>query len=240
MKRAQTEWGDFTYFDADFIGARIASGQFWEEHLRPFLDEMGPGKVFVDAGANIGFFSVYCGLKGAEVHAFEACPEVAHLLLHNVQENKLTNIHVHEQALFDVACELAIMPDHDGWGGYPVLPNGRIDFEKMGNAGALGLSPLQEGDDRPYRMLALPLDYFDIQDVSLLKVDVQGADLRVLRGARQTIEQCKPTILFEYEPAPSKLLGNPFEDYQTFFESIEYRMDHIHAGDFVARPREKV
>jgi FkbM family methyltransferase len=236
MKRAETQYGVFNYFDVDSIGTSIAQGLFWEEHLRPWFDEMGPGKVFVDAGANIGFFSIYCARKGADVYAFEASPEVFSLLQKNVQENQLHNVCTSQTALFDRACSVAIMPDHEGWGGYPTLADGNIDYEKMGNAGALGLSPVGDGETRLYKMIAVPLDNFCLEKVSLLKTDVQGADLRVLHGARMTIKRCQPVILFEYEPAPSNLLGDPLESYFEFFKEMNYEVQHIHAGDFVARP----
>jgi FkbM family methyltransferase len=241
MKTAQTEWGPFIYFDEDMIGAHLASGSFWDEHLRPWFDAMGPEKVFVDAGANIGFFSVYCGRRGAEVYAFEASPEVFHLLLHNVQEHGLsTSVHTHNVALFDCVCEVAIMPDHYGWGGYPTLEGGRIDFEKIGNGGAFAVSPIAENESRAYRMITATLDSFTIQNVSLLKTDVQGSDLRVLKGARGTIERCRPMIIFEYEPAPSTLLGDELARYMEFFKLLDYSVENIHLGDFIAKPIEKV
>ncbi len=43
----------------------------------------------------------------------------------------------------------------------------------------------------------LPLDYFKLQDVNLIKVDVDGMEEEVLKGATQTIEQCRPVFIIE-------------------------------------------
>jgi len=43
----------------------------------------------------------------------------------------------------------------------------------------------------------LPLDYFNFKDVTLLKIDVEGHELRVLNGALNTIKTCKPIIYME-------------------------------------------
>jgi FkbM family methyltransferase len=228
--RAVTQYGVFNYFPVDHIGRHVASGQFWDPQLRPYLDALKPGDTFVDVGANIGFFSVYAAkARGAKVHAFEAAPEVCALLRMNIAENGLEfAVEVHECALFDAPVELGIMRPCPGWGDYPKLSDGRVDFERYWNSGSLCLEPVTGSDPVPYRMTAKTLDSFDFQELTLLKVDAQGCDLRILKGAQNTIKRCRPSILFEFEPQPAWVLGEVVEDYHSFLKAQHYEVTLVY------------
>ena len=70
---AETEYGTFSYWPNDLIGASIAQGNFWEPFLKSVFDELKSDSVVVDAGANIGWFTIYAAKRGAYVYAFEPC-----------------------------------------------------------------------------------------------------------------------------------------------------------------------
>ena len=238
IQQVHTSYGVFDYFSVDHIGRHIAGGGFWDEQLRPWLDRVDGGTV-IDAGANIGFFTVYLAkFRKVYVHAFEASPPVFELLVQNINMNCPQSAVGYDVALFDKEIEVAMMPPHPGWEEYAKLSDGRIDYERHWNGGALALSPVNNGDDRPYRMTTKTIDSFGIKNVKLIKCDVQGADLKALKGGRATIEKDKPLVLFEFEPAPSLLLGDTLEDYFTFFSHLGYRVSLIYENngtqDYVA------
>ena len=50
----------------------------------------------------------------------------------------------------------------------------------------------------------ISLDSLQLSDVSVMKIDVEGAEDRVIEGARETIQSCKPTIIIEIIPGPNR------------------------------------
>lgn len=228
MKFAETAFGRFHYFDNCDIGRRIAGGEFFDEHLRPYMEALGEGDVLVDVGANIGFFTVLAGLRGARVEAFEASQEVAKVLEMNVRENRLENlVTVYGLALYDGEKELGVNP---------ACADRNLNYELSSNSGGLSLVP-----GKGYK--ARTLDSFGFGKVNLLKIDTQGADLRVLIGAKDTILRCSPTVCFEYEQAQGETCnasGDSLSDFFGFFLGLHYRVAELleteYGGDYVAVP----
>jgi len=61
-----------------------------------------------------------------------------------------------------------------------------------------------------------------LSDVSLIKVDIEGADLLALRGARNTIERNRPVIVMEVEPRWYESYGITTEEIVKFFDDLNY------------------
>jgi len=242
MALAETQYGKFFYFEPDAIGRRIAAGEFFDVHIKLFIDALKPGQVFVDVGANIGFLSIYAATRGLVVHAFEPALDVFMLLSRNLKLNfpEGAEVNVYMEALYDSNTFLKINPR---WTDYVTYSSGEIDWEHSPNSGGLSLVPTTDGNDNAY-VRASTLDEMQIARVDLLKVDTQGSDLRVLKGAENTIEACRPTIIFEYEPDPGtgkNASGDSIEDFFEFLSKYEYVVQCIHRGmtasDYVAEYR---
>lgn len=234
LNLAETQYGKFYYFQRDSIGQAIAKGGFFGEPLKPYFDRLNKDSVLVDVGANIGFFTIYAALcRGAQVIAFEASPEVFALLELNVTVSGIKDkVVLWNVALYDGTRRLKINPVW--YEGSPKLPDGRMDYENIPNSGGLSLVPSNGKDSFA---IGQPLDDFGIQKIDLLKVDTQQADLRVLVGARRTIERCRPTICFEWEhPEGEKrnASGDSLEDFFRFFDSLGYKVQELGGVDYVA------
>jgi hypothetical protein len=82
-----------------------------------------------------------------------------------------------------------------------------------------------------------------LENVALIKVDTQGADLRVLQGAEGTIRRCQPTVLFEWERDLASQHGAVLEDYYAFFDGLGYEVAILQEttpgrqADYIAKPR---
>lgn len=235
MKYTVSPYGKFYYFDNDVIGRTIAEGKFWEDFYKPWFDKLKTGDVFVDVGANIGFFTIYAGLKDVWVWSFEASREVYKLLAANVGTNKVdANVRLENVALYDSQCALVMNSD---W-LKSVRPD--LDYEKMENSG--GLSLVRGSGSSCY--WSRTLDSYRLPQLDLLKVDAQGSDVRILVGGRETIKKHRPVVLFEMEPVPARLHGDSEETAMEFFRELDYDVQCVRVGvdaygekDFVAVPR---
>ena len=67
-------------------------------------------------------------------------------------------------------------------------------------------------------------DIFFDKQISFMKVDVQGFDLEVLKGAKKTIVKEKMPIIFEYEKDFEKDFNYKFEDFENFISEINYKI----------------
>lgn len=172
---------------------------FLREHLRP-------GSVFADIGANIGYFSVAAlGLVGApgEVHSFEIDPRSLRCLYRTQGANRSPNHFIHG----------------NGLGSEPGIA--RIEAEsEMGNT---HISQSQPGGTG---FPVLPLDtwapYFERRGLGVIKLDVEGAELEVLRGGARVIAACKPVILCEVIESNLRRFGHSAADVIAFMASLGY------------------
>ncbi len=234
MRLIYTEFGAFNVFKGCDIGREVEKGTFWEPWTRKYFDEVEPGSLFVDAGANFGFYSVYMARKGCKVVAFEPCREVFGVLEANIRVNLLDpDIEAHRVALWDGTIDKVIISRQ--WltqkeSRIKVADDGEsIDYELMPNSGGMSVVPGSEpcAEDKKLNVFdARSLDSYQLwrrpERVGLIKIDCQGADLRVLKGAVATIDAARPLLLFEYEPMPARHIGDSLGMCLEFLEQIGY------------------
>lgn len=147
------------------------------------------GTVF-DVGANTGVYAlVAASVPGTEVHAFEAYPPVAALLRENLRLNRRgRRVRVVEAAVTDVAgtIDLFVPP-----------PSGAVETSCSTDAS------FRDGST-PVTVPAVTLDeYWDSAgrpQVTVIKVDVEGAEHRVLRGALALLRATRPVTFVEILP----------------------------------------
>jgi FkbM family methyltransferase len=142
-----------------------------------------PGMVFVDAGANIGAYTLPAAklvAPGGRVIAFEAHPLTFGLLKGNVEANGIANATVVNEALGEEPGRL------------------RLSFTTA-NPGETHIAAGDEtGAEVPVTPLDAALEARGVGAVDYLKIDVEGFELPVLRGARATIRR-SPTIVVQTE-----------------------------------------
>jgi FkbM family methyltransferase len=203
----------------DLIGGLVADGREWEPHVRAAIARAAqPDGVAVDAGAYIGLHTVTMSRWFGTIHAFEPQRGVYQLLCGNLALNNCPNVEAHNLALYDRAGSMRLAPPERQEVPSPQF-NGQPDYAHITNAAAL---TFEVPDDGSGDVRAVALDDLGLERVALIKVDTQGADLRVLRGAEGTIRRCRPTVLFEWERDLSAQHGDAIEDYHAFFATLDY------------------
>jgi FkbM family methyltransferase len=157
------------------------------------LSILGSGDVFYDIGANVGWYSVLAaravGPSGS-VLAFEPSLENALLAQQNAAVNGLGNVTVVPAAL----------TDHDGWMTF--ITHGSLEghLDLQDGSGEAGREAGSAGADRmlvPVAALDTWLALTGQPAPTVVKIDVEGAEVGVLRGMRRTLQEARPTIIVE-------------------------------------------
>ncbi len=210
----------------DAIKNNLRVGIMWEGHILDVLKKYIRGNtVVVDAGAHIGTHSIamshYVGENG-EVWAFEPQRKMYRELVMNVMLNNRKNIKVRHYALGNETkvIEMCAMG--------------------CGNEGGTGmcLNGISVGDDNAYMR---SLDSFNLTNVSLIKIDVEGAEDLVLEGARQTILNNKPVIVIEiagghvFETATPEV-KKQILNTQKKLQDMNYTINRLDVWNYLALP----
>lgn len=155
---------------------RILNGTYEREQTALFEQLLRPGATVLDVGANVGYYTLLASVlvgEGGRVHAFEPEPRNAGFLRDHVRINGRGNVTVQQAAVSDRA------------------GTARFDFGSgsgtghLADAGAIEVRTLRLDDYCAEHGLA----------PSALKIDVEGAEMSVLEGARETLARHRP-ILF--------------------------------------------
>ncbi|MBM3643891.1 MAG: FkbM family methyltransferase [Alphaproteobacteria bacterium] len=175
-----------------------------------FLDRvLEPNMIVVDAGANQGLYSVFAGKRvgsGGRVIAFEPSRRDCEMLRSNVAHNSLGNVEVIPTALGDTM-------------GNGILHIADGEHAGQNTFGVFAWEGTQERsvENVPVTTLDSEVERLDLRRLDFLKIDVEGAEVALLRGARRSLERFKPTILVEVNPRTLSGMG---ESVQTLVEAL--------------------
>jgi FkbM family methyltransferase len=176
-----------------------------------------PGDIFIDVGANIGYYTLLASnIVGADgqVIAIEASPTVFQTLKEHVRLNGATNVRFFNVAAADVPGELEIFKGpRDNVGTTSTLPGYLHRFEA--------------------RVPALPLDSLlqgvDLSRVKCIKIDVEGGEYQVVAGMRETISELPKdvTVLLEVAVERLRALNYTLDGLLTPFTSQGFRLFRV-------------
>jgi FkbM family methyltransferase len=159
---------------SDYIQRSIYFGTFERPEAAAIKRLLRPGAVAVDVGANVGFFTALFAARvgpGGRVLSFEPSPIAGSRLDEMVRANSLTQCHVYHCALGEAPGELPLYWDPNYHNHSPTLvPHA-----------------MEPGAVVPVRLLDDVLDEAGVGRVDLLKVDVEGYEPAVLRGAARSL-----------------------------------------------------
>lgn len=164
---------------------------YWEPGVTAaFIKRLTPGTVVLDVGANFGHFALTAaGKVGPEgrVVAFEPAPRTFALLADNVALNGGGVLKAEPLAVSDAPGRLELAIDADNAGGH-----------------SLSAANISRGSERVMVEVvtidAYVSEHLEGRRVGVIKIDVQGFEEHVLRGARAVIARDRPSILCEICP----------------------------------------
>lgn len=182
--------------------------------------------VVIDAGANIGSFSVFCSnmKKNLTIHAFEPTRRTFETLKKNASPYK--NIFCHNLGLGDEAAVKRIYFSAHSTSGSA--------FEDGGVAGSDGRTDLSE------EVKITTIDDFvrqnDIPRVDFIKIDTEGYERKILAGAKETIKRCRPIIAMSaYHKADDKTVLP--EIVRSISPDYDYELVRADEEDLIFFPR---
>lgn len=205
--------GSQIFFRGNYSGAQL-------NVLRGLLTE---DSVFVDAGANQGEFTVCAAARvpHGQVFAFEPVENVRERLARNVQANGFRNVEIQ-------AVGLSTESRDD-------VPIFGADSAFVDGTQHIGLPTLFDMNGRQLPLARISLRRLDDvltegQRVDVIKIDVEGAEFFVLKGAERTIQREQPTIIFEANAETFQAAGYKVEDIYAWLTEHGYKLERI-GGD---------
>lgn len=178
-------------FSHDHIGHVInIDGRYEDDYLKTVFGwlckekpEMGQ-TIALDIGANIGNHAVFFAKYFRTVYAFEPNPRTFELLKFNA--SLADNVVVVAQGLSDSNVSGTLRENPTNMGGTSIDLHSQ---DKMPHSLSVSLKTLDSF-----------VDSYALDNISLMKIDTEGFEARILKGARHVIETNKPVIIFELSP----------------------------------------
>lgn len=197
----------------DYIGRSIMDAKIYEPHvtkiIKGFLKE---GDVFLDIGANIGYFTMLAATlvgRSGKVIAFEPNPQNLQLIYSSLLENTLSNVTVYPYAVSDEAAILR--------------------FTTVGSNG--GVVTKDSKDQQHFLLVpSVRLDEVlkDEVKIDLIKMDIEAHEPAAIRGMEQLIKRLKPRIITEFHPWAMQLNNTePPVDYLKKIIGLGYEISVI-------------
>lgn len=145
--------------------------------------------TIIDAGANVGVFSLFAHHLSprGDIYAFEPTPKIFAVLERNVTANNLSqNIHIINKALGDKDKRTMLMQSQEGLEGDNIL----VDSDSLKGRENIFMDSKE--------ILMTTLDKFvqenDIRKVDFIKIDTEGYEKQIIKGAREVIRKFSPVI----------------------------------------------
>lgn len=209
------------------LSSHIEAQLFWQgfqeadeptvQALKRLLPKDG---VFIDCGANIGSFTLVAAklARQGQVHAFEPSRHHIERLAHNISLNAFGNVKLMLVGLSDQPGEAQLFVPVAT--GEMLNTGGASLFEGDAVAGSLPWIP------EPVKLIRLD-DYIQdkgISRVDVVKIDIEGAELRALRGASRMLDKFRPQVLMEIDRENLTRAGESVEEVLSFWQDRSYEV----------------
>jgi FkbM family methyltransferase len=206
LSSAQTRYsGKFYFYDNDYIiGQSIKLyGEYTETEIDVLKNFITPNSVIYDIGGNIGYHTVAFATLAKEVYSFE--PNDRNYVLLEKNTAHLNNVRLYRAACSDVVGE-AFISDYD--------------TSKPGNYGECMMAE----SGQPCKTIRI--DDLDIPKPDLIKIDVEGHELRVFNGSYKVITESRPVIFYE------SMHGSGFDLIFDFLKGLDYTIYYCPARNY--------
>src|SRR5579864_6709003 len=218
--RIQVERGFNLLLDPrDLVPLTILRTREWQPEVWNSVSPVLPeGGVFFDVGAHIGYFSMKAAAqvgKTGRVVSFEPNPEILKQLRDNVAANHFQNVIVEPVACTDRDQMLTLY-------AAPIINTGASSLAKQNADISVDQAP------RAYSVRGRPIDdvvrELGLTRVDAIKIDVEGAEVIVLRGAVNTLQRFHPKLAVEVVSRQLASFQTTVDDLKKLLENAGYNL----------------
>jgi FkbM family methyltransferase len=177
---------------------------------------LAKGNVLYDVGANVGFLTVIgahlVGAKGT-VYAFEPVPDNVNTLRGNVARNGLRNVRIQRLAVAD--------------------KSGQTELVLARYSGGAALASVEAPPDAAGRIQIQTVSIDDLvfergfKPPSMVKIDVEGAEIDVLKGMPRTLRTHGPIVLYEIDGATIERVEEKHRECDQYLRSVGYTVTQL-------------
>lgn len=202
----------YKVFSQDYAGKHLMISGNWEPYVTMTLERvLEAGDTFIDVGANFGYFTVMAsGVvgKSGNVLSFECNPNIVRLLQENIELNECENVTLFEHALGDENGERNFFLSSED--------TGHCSLDQLDRSQKISVK-INKFDD-------LSLNY----RVKLIKIDVEGAELRVLKGMSKLLSSPgRPYVICEMSNKFESRGGDSVQGIMEFMHKFGYKAEFI-------------
>ena len=223
-KPVKTKFGYSIYLGADtsLSGMRISviRGRYEAGYMHLLASKVKPGDTVIDIGANEGYVSLYLAMKvgaNGHIYAIEPNPSNVKALEANVNLNALTNISVISKAVSDKRGVGVKMYGNGAWG----------TLHRQGDLSIPAISVEVDSLDAMFGENKAPVQ---LGQLSLIKIDAEGSEIRIIRGAHKLISTFRPIVAFEVNLTLLAYEDISINEIFDFFSKSDYSLFVEHKG----------
>lgn len=230
IKIHKTDYGIFSGLENDYLFQQALSNGTNEKHFVSLINLiLNTDSVALDLGGNIGTHSIAMAKLAREgrVITFEPQSLTFSILQNNLLLNNCNNVSAFRFACSDENYRTVSMQPFDFTG------------ERINN-GNLGVDPHSFTGDL---VMSRTIDSLSLERLDFIKLDIQGSEVRALRGARDTISRFRPFMFVEIEQQHLKAMGGSSKELIELILSFNYalyRVENEYPCDHICVPLEKV
>ncbi len=204
---------------SDYMGHLLYFG-FREPAIDNLFKLCKPGYTVIDVGTNIGWTLLNFGKLAAtgKVIGFEPDPHNYEVCKNNLALNQLPNVDLLPVGLGDVEGEV------------------QLEVRTPGNRGGNRVSPSAHKNSVPVKIKKLDCvnEVTSLRAIHLIKLDVEGYELHVLRGARQLLQKHKPVLFIEVDDRNLKDQRDSAQALIIFLNALGYSsVKHAETGQII-------
>lgn len=198
-----------------YVVKALVQNRVWEKKITSLLTKyITPDDVVVDCGAYIGSHTLTMSALARRVYAFEPQPLAAECIERTLKAKKIDNVIFREVAVDSTTGQ---------------------DFIHTNNDGDASLGGIRDHKFKSkFPCLTMPLDNLipTTEKISFIKIDVEGAEWRVLEGAKNLIRKWRPTIIMETFNTKKNMTR-----LDQWIEDNDYEKEYISSANFLIKPK---
>jgi FkbM family methyltransferase len=192
------------------VGGSLLEGEFEPVQTALISRNLKPGMTFIDIGANIGYYTVIASKrvgKSGRVYCFEPDPQNYRMLVKNISENKLSNVCPQSTALSDSTGTATLHTDSKNFGAHSLNKSNIWDEKSEVTVSTMKLD-----------------DFVGADKIDMIKLDVQGAESKVIAGSIRTLMTQRPILVLELWPYGIQKMGDDPVKLVRDLEEIGYHI----------------